>query len=89
MQASGRGTETPQQGWLLAVPLFPGSRSEINQIHVENKRSNELKREKARDPRKGKSSPARVWGLVGSQSRRCRQQHTLDSCIPRHKGPEG
>lgn len=45
MQASGRGTETPQQGWLLAVPLFPGSRSEINQIHVKNNRTKERKGE--------------------------------------------
>eukprot|EP00069_Balaena_mysticetus_P004796 bmy_04702T0 len=71
VQASGRGTETPQQGWLLAVPLFPGSRSEINQIRVkEKKQSNERKKEKARDappppPRKGKPSATRDFGTGG------------------------
>lgn len=49
---------------MLAVPLFPGFGSEINQIRVKEK--NQLKeREKARDPQKVKPSPARGFSTGG------------------------
>lgn len=63
VQASGRGTETPQRGRLLAVPLFPGSGSEIKQIRVKEKKNQmKEKKRKGEGPPKGETKSSEGFG---------------------------